>query len=149
MAGVDVCVNLRHPTMGETSGSVIRSLSLGKPLVVSEVGWFAELPGDVALQVPIGEDEVDALDAALELVVTRADVREQMGGAASELARREHDLDRVADLYAAALEEAAGGEAVREAVVREVSEAAADAGISPDSAEAGEIARRLAEVELG
>jgi glycosyltransferase involved in cell wall biosynthesis len=149
MAGVDVCVNLRQPTMGETSGSVIRSLSLGKPLVVSEVGWFAELPGDVALQVPVGEDEVDALDAALELLVTRADVREQMGGAASELARREHDLDRVADLYAAALEEAAGGEAVRKAVVREVSEAAADAGISPDSAEAGEIARRLAEVELG
>jgi glycosyltransferase involved in cell wall biosynthesis len=149
MAGVDVCVNLRHPTMGETSGSAIRSLSLGKPLVVSEVGWFAELPGDVALKVPVGGDEVEALDAALELLVTRGDVREQMGGAASELARREHDLDRVADLYAAALEEAAGGEAVREAVVREVSEAAADAGISPDSGEAGEIARRLAEVELG
>ncbi len=149
MAGVDVCVNLRHPTMGETSGSVIRSLSLGKPLVVSDVGWFAELPQDVALQVPVGDDEVEALDAALELLVTRADVREQMGVAASELARREHDLDRVADLYAAALEEGAGGAAVREAVVREVSEAAADAGISPDSAEAGEIARRLAEVELG
>src|SRR5207247_9012775 len=28
MAGVDVCVNLRYPTMGETSGTVIRSLSL-------------------------------------------------------------------------------------------------------------------------
>jgi hypothetical protein len=38
---------------------------------------------------------------------------------------------------------------VRDAVVREVSEAAADAGIAPDSAEAGEIAERLAEVELG
>jgi glycosyltransferase involved in cell wall biosynthesis len=149
MAGADVCVNLRHPTMGETSGSVIRSLSLGKPLVVSEVGWFSELPEDVALQVSAGEDEVDALEAALELLVARADVREQMGSAAAELARREHDLERVADLYAAALEEAAGGEAVREAVVREVSEAAADAGISPDSAEAGEIAKRLAEVELG
>jgi hypothetical protein len=72
-----------------------------------------------------------------------------MGGAASELARREHDLDRVADIYASALEEAAGGDAVGEAVLREVSEAAADVGISPDGAEAREIARRLAEVELG
>jgi glycosyltransferase involved in cell wall biosynthesis len=149
MAGVDICVNLRHPTMGETSGTVIRALSLGKPLIVSDVGWFSELPHDVALEVPVDEREVETLEAALELLVTRKDVRAEMGGAASELARREHDLDRVADIYASALEEAAGGDAVGEAVLREVSEAAADVGISPDGAEAREIARRLAEVELG
>ena len=149
MAGADVCVNLRHPTMGETSGSVIRSLSLGKPLVVSDVGWFSELPDAVALKVPVDAREVDLLEAGLELLLTRADVREEMGAAGAELARREHDLDRVAELYAAALEEAAGGEAVGDAVLREVSEAAGDVGISPDAAEAGEIARRLAEVELG
>jgi hypothetical protein len=135
--------------MGETSGSVIRSLSLGKPLVVSDVGWFSELPGDVALKVPVDEVEARTLEAGLELLVSREDVRNEMGTAASELARREHDLQRVADLYAAALEEAAGGDAVGDAVLREVSEAAADVGISPGTAEAGEIARRLAEVELG
>jgi glycosyltransferase involved in cell wall biosynthesis len=149
MAGVDICVNLRHPTMGETSGSVIRSLSLGKPLVVSDVGWFSELPGAVALKVPVDEHEVETLEAGLELLVMHHDAREEMGSAAAELARREHDLDRVADLYAAALEEAAGGSVVSDAVLREVSEAAADVGISPETAEAGEIARRLAEVELG
>jgi glycosyltransferase involved in cell wall biosynthesis len=149
MAGVDACVNLRHPTMGETSGSVIRSLSLGKPLVVSDVGWFSELPDDVALKVPVGDDEVGTLEAALELLVTREDVRLEMGAAGARLARGEHDLRRVADLYAAALEEAAGGPAVQDAVLREVSQAAADVGISSDTAEAVEIARRLAEVELG
>jgi len=41
MAACDVLVNLRSPTMGETSGSVIRGLVLGKPMVVSDVGWFA------------------------------------------------------------------------------------------------------------
>ena len=149
MTGVDVCVNLRHPTMGETSGSVIRSLSLGKPLVVNDVGWFSELPPEVALKVPVDESEAATLTAALELLVTREDVRKEMGAAAVELARREHDLGRVADLYACALEEAAGGGAVADSVLREVSEAAADVGISPDAAEAEEIARRLAEVELG
>jgi glycosyltransferase involved in cell wall biosynthesis len=149
MAGADVFVNLRHPTMGETSGSVIRSLSLGKPLVVSDVGWFSELPDAVALKVPVDDHEVETLAAALELLVTRADVREEMGRAGAELARREHDLGRVAELYAAALEEAAGGPAVGDAVLQEVSEAAADVGISADTAEAREIARRLAEVELG
>ena len=149
MAGADVFVNLRHPTMGETSGSVIRSLSLGKPLVVSDVGWFCELPDAVALKVPVDDCEVEMLAAALELLLTRADVREEMGRAGAELARREHDLGRVAERYAAALEEAAGGSAVGDAVLQEVSEAAADVGISADTAEAREIARRLAEVELG
>ena len=149
MAGSDVAVNLRHPTMGETSGSVIRALSLGKPLVVSDVGWFSELPAEVALKIPTGDDEVAVLSAALELLVTRADVREAMGTAGMKLARREHDLDRVAELYAAALEESAGGAAVADAVLREVSEAAASVGISGETAEAREIARRLAEVDLG
>jgi glycosyltransferase involved in cell wall biosynthesis len=149
MAGVDVSVNLRHPTMGETSGTAIRSLTLGKPLVVSDVGWFSELPAEAALKVPVDDREVETLSAALELLVSRGDARQAMGAAASELARHRHDLVRVADLYLAALEDAAGGEAVGDAVLREVSEAAADVGISPDDPEAGEIARRLAEVELG
>ena len=149
MAGVDVSVNLRHPTMGETSGTTIRSLSLGKPLVVSDVGWFSELPGEAALKIPVDDAEVGTLEVALELLVTRDDVRQEMGSAAADLARREHDLGRVAELYVAALEEAAGGDAVGNDVLREVSEAAAEVGISADTAEAKEIARRLAEVELG
>ncbi len=148
MAGADVCVNLRHPTMGETSGSVIRALSLGKPLVVSDVGWFAELPAGVALKIPVDDSETDALEAGLELLVTREDVRAEMGRAALELARREHDLERVADLYAAALEEAVGGPAVVDAVLREVSEAAAEVGIEPSSPQASELAARLVEADL-
>ena len=105
MAGCDVCVSLRAPTMGETSGTVMRALSLGKPLVVSDLGWFAELPDEVARKVPVGEGEVDALVAALLDPPPASRVPE------------EHRLDHVADLYTAALEQAAGGEAVRDAVL--------------------------------
>jgi glycosyltransferase involved in cell wall biosynthesis len=149
MGGSDVLVNLRHPTMGETSGSVIRGLSLGKPLVVSDVGWFSELPDAVALKVPPDDDEVATLTAALELLASRPDVRATMGSNAVDLARREHDVERVAELYVAALETAAGGPAVDDAVLRDVSDAAAEVGISAETAEAKEIARRLAEAELG
>ena len=66
MAACDAIVLLRAPTMGETSGAAIRALSLGKPLVVSDVGWFAELPDEVAIKIPVGGDEeVQALTAAL------------------------------------------------------------------------------------
>lgn len=149
MKAADVHVNLRSPTMGETSGTAIRALSLGKPLIVSDVGWFAELPGDVALKVPVGEREVDTLAAALELLATRTDVRAEMGAAALELARREHGLARVAELYVSAFELTAGGGTVSYAVLREVSEAAAQAGIAPGSDEVREIANRIAEVGLG
>ena len=94
MAGSDVLVNLRHPTMGETSGSVIRGLSLGKPLVVSDVGWFSELPPDVALAIPPDGDEVATLTAALELLASKPEVRTAMGESAMELARREHDVEK-------------------------------------------------------
>ena len=99
--------------------------------------------------MPPDDDEVATLTAALELLASRPDVREAMGASAAELARREHDVARVAELYVAALEAAVGGPAVDDAVLHEVSEAAADVGISAETAEAREIARRLAEVELG
>ncbi len=149
MAACDVCVNLRAPTMGETSGSVIRQLSLGKPVVVSDVGWFAELPDSVALKVPVDADETETLYAALELLARDERARAAMSAAALELVRREHDLGRAAERYAAALEQAAGGEAVADAVLGDVAQAAADVGIEPGSPEAAELARRLAEVELG
>ena len=149
MASCDICVNLRAPTMGETSGSVVRQLSLGKPLIVSDVGWFAELPERVALKVPVDEHEVDTLHAALELLARDEHVRRSMGTAAAELARREHDLDRVAELYAAALEQAAGGEAVADELLCDIAAAAGEVGIEPSSPEAAELASRLAEVELG
>jgi glycosyltransferase involved in cell wall biosynthesis len=105
MAACDAIVGLRSPTMGETSGSAIRALSLGKPLVVSDVGWFSELPDDVAVKVPVGEGEVETLAAALE-VLSDPGVRTRMSEAALSLVRREHALDSVADAYVAALAEA-------------------------------------------
>ncbi len=112
MAACDVLVNLRFPTMGETSGSVMRALSLGKPLVVSDVGWFSELPDGVVLKVPVDELEVPMLEAAIAFGVEHAD---ELGAAARSYVDREHSLDRVADAYVAAIEVAAGGDAVDDA----------------------------------
>jgi glycosyltransferase involved in cell wall biosynthesis len=127
MAACDVLVNLRYPTMGETSGSVIRALSLGKALIVSDVGWFAELPDDVALKVPVDELEVPMLEAALAFAVEH---QQLLGVAARNHIEREHSLSRVADDYVAALEVAAGGDAVDDDVLLRIAEAAADVGHS-------------------
>jgi glycosyltransferase involved in cell wall biosynthesis len=149
LADCDVSVSLRWPTMGETSGMAIRALSLGKPLVVSDVGWFSELPDSVAAKVPVDEFEVETLTAVLELLADDEGLRKRMSAAASEYVRREHDLERVADLYAVALEEAAGARAVRESVFLEVAKAAHEVGISPNDPQLADIAARSREVGLG
>jgi glycosyltransferase involved in cell wall biosynthesis len=141
MAACDVLVNLRAPTMGETSGSVIRALSLGKPVVVSDLGWFSELPDGVALKVPVDECEVATVAAALELAAAHA---AELGEAARGYVRAHHDLARAADAYVAALEEAAGGAAVTDAVLRRIAQAAAEAGIDDPA----ELARRAREAGL-
>ena len=63
--------------------------------------------------------------------------RAEMGAAARALAEGEHELERVAEAYTAALEEAAGGEAVRDAVRAEIATAAAETGLRPDGDGAG------------
>ena len=103
----------------------------------------------MAVKVAPDEREVETLAAELERLLGDDAARPAMGAAAHELARTEHDVERVADLYVAALEEAAGGEAVRDAVPREVADAAAEVGIGPDDPEAKELAARLREAELG
>ena len=146
MAACDAIVSLRSPTMGETSGSAIRALSLGKPLVVSDVGWFAELPADAVVKVPVDEHEEDTLLAALEALADPA-VRAAMGERARELVEREHRVDRVAEAYAAVLETHAGGAVVEERVLHEVASAASEVGMDGD--DAAVLAARLREVGLG
>jgi glycosyltransferase involved in cell wall biosynthesis len=145
LGACDVCVSLRWPTMGETSAGVIRMLSLAKPIVVSDVDAFAELPDEVAVKIAPDEREVDALVTSLLELVEDPSLAARMSAAARELALREHDLARVADLYTSALEEAAGGAAVRDELLREVGAAAADVGVS----DTREVADALREVGLG
>jgi glycosyltransferase involved in cell wall biosynthesis len=149
LVGTDVCVSLRFPTMGETSGIAVRALEAGRPQVVSDVGWFSELPDEVALKVPVGGDEVETLAAHLERLAGDPELRARMGAAARALAEREHDAGRVADAYAEVLEEAAGGEAVRTAVKTEIATAAVDVGLEPNGEALGEIAERLGEAGRG
>jgi glycosyltransferase involved in cell wall biosynthesis len=60
-AVADRLVNLRYPSAGETSGTLIRAFDAGKPVAVSDYAQFAEFPGDCVFKVPLGEGEVEQL----------------------------------------------------------------------------------------
>jgi glycosyltransferase involved in cell wall biosynthesis len=149
IASCDVCVSLRRPVRGETSGMAIRALSLGKPLIVTDAGWFAELPPSVAAKLPLDSHEPEILAAFLARLADDDGLRETMASAAREYVRRVHSLERVADLYVAAIEEALGGSSVRDAVLADAARAAQEVGVGADDPELADLAGRAREVGLG
>src|ERR1039458_7613132 len=49
LSACDIVLNLRYPTVGESSGTLLRAMGLGKAALVSKVGSFREFPDDVCL----------------------------------------------------------------------------------------------------
>lgn len=79
MVAADVAVNLRYPTAGETSGTLIRLLGLGKPVIVSNLGAFSEIPDGACAKVDLDENEEDLLFAFLQALAADEDLRRSMG----------------------------------------------------------------------
>lgn len=104
----DIVLNLRFPTVGETSGSLQRALGLGKAVIVSDIGSFAELPDDVCLKVPLGLLEEDLIFEYLNTLVSRPDLARAMGRRAREWVARECNWQTVARRYIDFLEVVAG-----------------------------------------
>lgn len=106
---VDVSVHLRYPTMGETSGSVVRCLTAGHPLIVSDTGWFSELPDDCAIKIPVGDDEVQQLTAALTRIARDPTLARRMGQASADYARDQLSLAATIETIAGTLLDAIEG----------------------------------------
>lgn len=64
LASADLVFNLRFPTIGEASGSQLRIFNAGVPSVVSDIGWFADLPDETVLKAH-PEREAGLIDSYL------------------------------------------------------------------------------------
>jgi glycosyltransferase involved in cell wall biosynthesis len=104
MAACDIVLNLRFPTVGESSGSLLRALGLGKAVLVSDVGAFREFPEGVCLKVPVGAGEEDLIFEYLNLLASRPDVARALGDRAAHYVKEECNWERVACLYASFLQ---------------------------------------------
>jgi hypothetical protein len=62
----DLALNLRNPTRGEASGSLLRIWSHGLPCVVSHCGIYALIPEDAAVRIPVDDTEILALARELD-----------------------------------------------------------------------------------
>ena len=91
ISACDLCVNLRYPTAGETSASLLRVLAVGRPVIVSDFAQSAELPDDVVVKVPLGEAEVEVLSSRLGSLLGSRDRLHDMAEAARSYVRTNHD----------------------------------------------------------
>lgn len=67
IADADICLNLRYPTAGETSASLLRVMAVGVPAIVTDIGWFSELPDDTVIKVPAPPTAADVARALVEM----------------------------------------------------------------------------------
>ena len=100
MAAADVGVNLRHPTAGETSATLIRLLAMAKPTIVSRTGSFAEIPEGCCAQVDLDDTEEDLLVACLERLQSDAGLCRALGANARLYVETHHGLEAAARAYA-------------------------------------------------
>jgi hypothetical protein len=97
IAAADLCVNLRYPTAGETSASLLRILALGCPAVVSDYAQFRDLPDAAVLKVPLADgDEAAAMAARLAELVAAPEALRRLGESARGHVAREHDPEAAA-----------------------------------------------------
>jgi glycosyltransferase involved in cell wall biosynthesis len=104
MAATDVAVNLRFPSAGETSASLLRLLGAGKCTLVSAYRQFLEIPEPAVVRIPLGMEEEGTL--ARELVALARDPQRRMrvGRAAQAFVAAEHSMEAAAREFCGAVQ---------------------------------------------
>jgi glycosyltransferase involved in cell wall biosynthesis len=95
----DVCVNLRYPSAGETSGITTQMMGFGKTVLVTAGEETARYPDDCCLRVEPGLGEEEALAAYFTWLAGAPRHARAMGRRAAAYIAAEHNLDAVAARY--------------------------------------------------
>jgi glycosyltransferase involved in cell wall biosynthesis len=92
----DIVVALRTPCTEAASASTIEAMLAGKPTVVSDVGWYSDLPDDCVAKVD-PTDEIESLRQQLAALVDSEQERLGLGVRSKGRAERVYRADRYVD----------------------------------------------------
>jgi glycosyltransferase involved in cell wall biosynthesis len=95
---IDIGIDIRDQTMGESSAAVCRLLAAGKPCVVSDLGWFAEIPDGCAIKVDTSAGQEMLVRCIAELIADES-LRRQVGERARLYIRDHHGVAQAAGEY--------------------------------------------------
>ena len=95
----DICINLRFPHNGETSASASRILAAGKPLIVSNVGTFMEIPDECCIKIDVdGLEERNLKNSIIELI-DNPEKGEELRRMAMQYAAENLNIEKISEQY--------------------------------------------------
>lgn len=95
----DIIVNLRYPSMGESSATLCETFKYGKPVLVSNINQYKEFPDEICWKVDINDFEVEQIYNYIKYLLKNREVREAIGNNAKIYADKVLDADNIAEEY--------------------------------------------------
>jgi glycosyltransferase involved in cell wall biosynthesis len=98
-SAVDVCLNLRHPAAGETSGISIKLMGIGKATIVTASEETSQFPQTACLRVDAGIAETDMLAEYMTWLARFPEAAREIGRRAAAYIAAEHALGKCVRRY--------------------------------------------------
>ena len=104
IAAADVVINLRNPSMGEGSLTLMHALAAGKPTIVSDANQYREFPDKVCWKLVHDQNENELLFEYLKTLLAEPRVRAAMSANAAEYVENVLAMHKVRAHWIRALE---------------------------------------------
>ena len=98
----DICLNLRYPSAGETSATLLRLLACGRPVMVTDQIHVADFPEAVVARSRLEGDE-DGLYCDLVDLIRAPHRRRELSESSRAFVLREHSVQAMVEDYLEAL----------------------------------------------
>jgi glycosyltransferase involved in cell wall biosynthesis len=92
---LDYVFDVRYPTCGETSGSLLEAMRAAIPSIVTATGSFNNIPSDAVIRIP-PDSIVQGICAAVRLLESRPDLRNNLARNGADYASDTGSLERLA-----------------------------------------------------
>jgi glycosyltransferase involved in cell wall biosynthesis len=104
IAAADVVINLRNPSMGEGSLTLMHALAAGKPTIVSDANQYREFPDKVCWKLVHDQNENELLLEYLKRLLSEPSVRAVISANAAEYVDSVLAIDKVRQQWVRALQ---------------------------------------------
>ncbi len=98
MNRADIILNLRYPSAGEMSATLLRAMACAKPVLISRLQYLREIPQDVALQVR-PDREIEDIYSNLEKLIRDPELRTRLGNSARIYIETHHRPEQMLNGY--------------------------------------------------
>ena len=97
----DVCVNLRYPTTRATSANILKIMAFAKPVLVSDLCEFLDIPETCSIKIPLNETEGATMLQAFHTLYNHPEQRKTLGEQARTFILEQHSIQQAAEKYLA------------------------------------------------